>query len=494
MRKLCLAGLILGISFTLLFAVEPENLSLPNSSPLVTFRILLKAGSANDPSGKEGVASLTAAMLSRGGSREKTYAQIVESLFPMAASVSAQVDKEMTVFEGTAHRENLDAYYEILRSMLLDPGWREDDFRRLKDETINFLRIQLRSNNEEELGKEALYLQIYKGHPYGHHSAGTLASLQALTLDDVKAFYQANYRRGNVVIGLAGGFPEAFLKKAESEFSMKLPDGTPQPVTLPEPKAPSKLRVQIIQKETRATAISLGFPIGVTRSHPDWPALKLAESYFGQHRSSKSYLFQRIREVRGMNYGDYAYIEYFPRGMFLFKPDTNLGRRQQIFQVWIRPVEPQNGLFALKVALYELNKLVTKGMSAEDFESTRVFLSKQVNLLAQTQSEQLGYALDSRYYGIPSFTTYLKDALAKLTLDDVNGAIRKHLRATDLDVVMIAKDANAMKKAIESGAAATIQYVTPPPKDVLEEDKIVNGYAVDAASVAVVPVDTIFEK
>jgi zinc protease len=494
MRKILLAAVLLALSVALLFAVQPETLPLPNSSPLVTFRILFKTGSANDPAGKEGVAALTAGMLSRGGSREKTYDQIVESMFPMASSVSSQVDKEMTVFEGTTHQENLDAYYAILRSMLLDPGWREDDFRRLKDETMNFLRIQLRSNNEEELGKEFLYLQIYKGHPYGHHSAGTLASLQALTLDDLKAFYKANYQRGNAVIGLAGGFPDSFLKKVESDFSQALADSTPQPVALPEPQAATKLRVRIIQKETRATAISLGFPIAVTRAHPDWPALKLMESYFGEHRSSKSYLYHRIREIRGMNYGDYAYIEYFPRGMFQFKPDPNLGRRQQIFQIWIRPVEPDNGAFALRVALYELNKLVEKGMSREDFESTRMFLSKQVNLLAQTQSEQLGYDLDSRYYGIPSFKKYFKDALAKMTLEDVNAAIRRHLRSTNLDVVLIAKDAAGLKRAIESGTPSTARYVTPPPKDVLDEDKTVSTYKLDVGSVEVIPVDTIFEK
>jgi zinc protease len=494
MRRILSAGCLLAMAFALLFAAEPESLPLPNSSPLVTFRILFKTGSANDPAGKEGVASLTAAMLSRGGTRDKSYAQIVEALFPMAASVNAQVDKEMTVFEGTAHRENLDANYTILRSMLLDPGWREDDFRRIKDETMNFLRIQLRSNNEEELGKEFLYLQIYKGHPYGHHNAGTLASLQALTLDDVKAFYQANYRRGNLVIGLAGGFPQSFQQKIESDFSKQLADGAPQLPALPEPKPANKLRIAIVQKDTRATAISLGFPIDVTRSNPDWPALKLVESYFGQHRSSKSYLYQRIREIRGMNYGDYAYIEYFPRGMFQFKPDPNLGRRQQVFQIWIRPVQPQNGLFALRIALYELNKLVEQGMSQQDFDSTKAFLSKQVNLLAQTQSEQLGYALDSRYYGIASFPPYLKEALAKLTLDDVNRAIRKHLRSTNLDVVMIAKDAQDLKKAIESGATSTVHYVTPPPNDVLDEDKIVVRYKLDAGSVEIVPVDSIFEK
>ena len=69
-------------------------------------------------------------------------------------------------------------------------------------------------------------------------------------------------------------------------------------------------------------------------------------SYFGQHRSSNSYLYQRLREARGLNYGDYAYIEYFPRGMFLMTPDPNLARQQQIFQIWIRPVEADNGMFA----------------------------------------------------------------------------------------------------------------------------------------------------
>jgi len=492
MTKILLLGFLVAPLLTIL-AVEPGTLTMRNKSPLVTFRILFKTGAVSDPAGKEGVASLTAAMLSDAGSREKTYSQIVEALFPMASSISAQVDKEMTVFEGTTHVENLDAYYQILRGLLLDPGWRAEDFSRVKDQAMNFLRIELRSSNEEELGKEFLYLQIYKGHPYGHHNVGTLAALEALTLDDLKAFYKANYTRGNLVIGLAGGYPEGFAEKVKADFNA-LPDGAPGVVELSEPAKASKLRIKIIQKETRATAISLGFPLAVTRSHPDWPALKLVESHFGQHRSSKSYLYQQIREIRGMNYGDYAYIEYFPRGMFQFRPDPNLGRRQQNFQIWIRPVEPQNGMFALRIALYELNKLVEKGMSQEDFDSTKQFLSKFVNLLAQTQTEQLGYDLDSQYYGMGPFGDTLKAALAKLTLADMNRVIRQHLRSTDLDAVLIASDAAGLKRAIESNRPSTVQYVSPPPQAILDEDKIINRYRLDVGSVEIVPAETIFEK
>jgi len=469
-----------------------ETVELQNDSPLVSIRILFRTGAASDPEGKEGAAALTAAMLSRGGTQDVAYDEIVERLFPMAASVSAQTDMETIVFHGTTHIENLEEYYSTLRAMLLEPGWREDDFRRLKDEALNFLRVELSSNNEEELGKELLYLKIYEGSPYGHHSIGRAPALEALTLDDVKAFYAANYRQGNLVIGLAGGYPDGFAERVAQDFAA-LAEGSPAAVELAAPTRTEKLRVHIIEKDTRSTLISIGFPIDVVRGHPDWPALKLAQSYFGQHRSSKSHLYQRIREIRGMNYGDYAYIEYFPRGMYLTEPQPNLARRQQIFQIWIRPVPPENGMFALRIALYELNKLVREGISGEDFESTRRFLKKFVNLLTQTQDGELGYALDSQFYETPAFNGYIKDGLDALDVEKVNAAIAKHLRASDLDVVVITKDAAGFRRALLSGAPSTIQYASTPPEQILAEDKIIGPYPLEIGSVEIIPADTIFE-
>ena len=483
-----------GVLAPVALAQQIENVTLASDSPLITFRILFKTGAASDPAGKEGVAALTAAMLSEGGSREMSYEQIVRALFPTAASVRGRTDKEMTVFSGTTHADNLEKYYSLLKSMLLDPGWREDDFRRLKTDTINSLRVELRGNNDEELGKEALYLRVYgSGHPYGHENLGTVAALEKVTIDDLKAFYRQNYTRANLVIGLTGGYPKGFLERVRTDFS-KLPEGTPARLELPQPQTARKLRVLLINKNTRATAISLGFPLPVNRSSKDWPALFLVQTYFGAHRSSNGVLFNQLREVRGLNYGDYAYIEYFPRGMFQFEPEPNLARREQIFQIWIRPVEPQNRMFALRAALYELDKLIREGMSKEKFESTRGYLAKFVNLLTQTPSSQLGYAIDSKYYGIPDFNGYVKSALAGLTLDDVNNAIKKYLRTTDLDVVAVTNDAQGMKNALLSGAPSPITYVSPKPKEVLDEDKLIESYKLDISGVDIVPVDSVFEK
>ena len=471
-----------------------RDVLLPTRAPLISFRILFMTGSADDPPAKEGVASLTAAMLAQGGSRRMTYEQIVEAFYPMATGFGAQVDKEMTVFVGTTHADNLQKYYQIISQMLLDPGFREDDFTRLKTDQLNYLKVSLRQSNDEELGKEYLYNIIYAGHPYGHHNAGRVSALEAITLDDVRDFYRQHYTRANFVLGLAGGYPAGFPAKVKADFA-KLPAGTTTANNFFTPKLDAGTRVDIIKRDTRSTAISIGFPVNVTRADKDWPALALVASYLGQHRSSNSYLYQRLREARGLNYGDYAYVEYFPRGMFQFEPDPNLARQQQIFQIWIRPVEPQNGMFALRAALYEFDRLVRDGLSQEAFEATREFLSKYSNILTATQDAQLGYALDSRYYKIGDFNDYLREQLARLTLADVNRAIREHLATNRLRIVIVTKDAEGFRDALLSGKPTPITYVSPKPQDILDEDKIIEAFKLDVRpeNVHIVPVDQVFQ-
>jgi zinc protease len=464
------------------------------SSPLVTFRILLMTGSAFDPPGKEGVAALTASMLAEGGTRALSYQQIVDAMYPMAASVEWQVDKEMSVLSGTTHLDNLEPYYGLLKDMLLDPGFRSEDFTRLRDDAINFLKVSLRQGNDEELGKEYLYNLIYAGHAYAHNSRGKIGSLERLTVGDVRDFYRNHYTKANMVIGLAGGYPESFVQKVQADFA-KFAEGTANKKRFDFPKLSPGTHVQIINRDTRSTAISLGFPIEVTRTSEEWPALTLVASYFGQHRSSSSYLYQRLREARGLNYGDYAYVEYFPRGMFRMMPDPNLGRQQQIFQIWIRPVEPENGLFTLRAALYEYDKLVREGISREAFETTREFLMKYANILTQTQAARLGYSLDSRYYGIPDSNAYVRDQLSKLTLEEVNRAIRRYLKTERMRIVVVTKGADGFRDALVKNLPSPITYNSPKPKQIMDEDKVIQAYRINvkAEDVVVVSVERVFE-
>jgi zinc protease len=261
-------------------------------------------------------------------------------------------------------------------------------------------------------------------------------------------------------------------------------------------KRPNGIDVEIIEKNTRATAISFGLPIEVTRSHPDYPALWLAKTWLGEHRASNSFLYQRIREERGMNYGDYAYIEAFPRGMFQFFPDPNLGRKAQLFEVWIRPVAPENAHMALRIAIHELDKLIAQGLSQEAFATTRDYLLKNVFVMTATQNQQLGYALDSQWYGIPEFTKMMRDALGKLTAADVNAAIRKHLSAKDLSVVFITKDAAGLQAKLLGDEFSPIKYDAQKPKALLDEDQLIGNLklAIKPAAIRITPAEKAFAE
>ena len=422
------------------------------------------------------------------------YSEIQKALYPLAAGMGEQVDKEMTVFMGTTHIDNLNKYYEIVSQQLLNPAWDEEDFTRVKTNIINGIKVGLRGNNDEELGKEVMYEMIYKNHPYGHLNPGHIEALEKISLDDVKAFYKDNYTQANLVLGIAGNVPDAFVEQVKRDLAV-LARGQRSELKLPQPEKISGLEAEIVKKDTRATAISFGFPIAINRSDKDFPALWLVRSYLGEHRSSNSYLYQRIREIRGMNYGDYAYIEYFPRGMYQFHPDPNLGRQQQIFQVWIRPVVPDNAHFAIRTAMFELNKLVNNGMTEEDFDATRNYLLKFVNILTKTQDRELGYALDSRYYKIPEFTKYITDGLQNLTRDDVNKVIKKYLQTENIKFAIITKDAEGLKDQLVNNTTSPIKYDADKPQSLLDEDKIIQDYRLDfkADKIKIIDVENVFK-
>jgi zinc protease len=475
----------------------------------LNLKLQFMVGSARDPQGKEGLASLAAAMISEAGSSQMRIDEIEKRLFPIAGGFGARVDREMTTFSGAIHADNLAVYADTVLPQLLSPGWREEDFTRLKQNALNDLVQNLRTNNDEELGKEALQAAIYAGSGYGHPSQGTVAGIESITLDDIKKFVADNFTRANLVVGLAGDVPDDFQARLRRDLG-KLPAGaSAAAIAKPTPAAagkadaakpaahqPSGIEVDIIQKETRATAISFGEPLDVVRGDPDFVALYLARTWLGEHRSSMSHLYQRIREVRGMNYGDYAYVEAFRGGGFQFFPAPNDARRAQLFEVWIRPVKPETAHHALRIAIDELDRLVESGMSQEDFAKTREYLSKNVFLMTASQSQQLGYALDSRFYGTPEYTKYMRDGLAKLTLADVNAALKKHLSAKNLRVVCVTKDAEGLKQQLLSDAPSSMTYESTKPQELLDDDKRIGArkLAIKPENLRVIPVESVFAK
>src|SRR5262249_13951688 len=139
---------------------------------------------------------------------------------------------------------------------------------------------------------------------------------------------------------------------------------------------------------------------------------------------------------------------------------------------------------------------VDQGMTQQDFDAVKNYLMKNVFVMTASQNEQIGYALDSRYYGTGEFTSFMREKLQTLTLDDVNRAVRKHLNAKDLSVVIITKDAEGLRKQLASDDFSPIKYDANKPQDLLDEDKVIGAKKLNIRpeAIRVIPVDEVFVK
>jgi zinc protease len=496
-------------------AEPPVLMPVPND-PNVAFKIWFKVGSQDDPPGKEGLAELVGAMIGEGGTKRRSYDQILEALFPLAASYSASVDKEMTVVSGTVHRDKLAEFYALFSDALLAPGFRAEDFERLRDNAINEIEKSLRFSSDEELGKATLISRVFADTRYEHLTLGTVAALRSIQLEDVQTFHAAHYTRDNLVVGLAGAYPPSLPPQLEADLA-RLPAGKPAPVDAPAPAPITGRHVTIVEKAGPSAAISFGHPIDVKRGSREYYALWIANSWLGEHRNSNSHLYQVIREARGMNYGDYSYIEAYPRGGRLTKPPTGVGRRGQMFEVWIRPVPNSLAmslaktdeeraalakqaddhiptLFALRAALREVEHLAANGLTREEFEATRKFLSKYSLHFAETTAERLGYAIDDRYFEVRAgHLALFRKMMQEITLEEVNAAVKKHLRPNDLEIAIVAAHAEELKRKILENAPSAMGYGdVKKPAEILAEDKEIERHPLRVQDVTIVPVEAMF--
>ncbi len=476
---------------------EDQCVLLPVASdPTISFRILFHVGSQDDPKGKEGLAALTASMMTDAATTSNSYEQILDKLFPLAAGYDASPSVEMTVITGRIHRDNLSAYYPLFLDAILHPAFRQEDFDRLKNQALNYLENTLRYASDEELGKAVLYNTIFAGTTYGHITTGTIDGVKSITLDDIRSFYQSHFTRNRLVIGLGGGFAPELVTTLRKDLSVLPESGAPIPPA-PEPKAIDGFHVTIVEKDAASTAMSMGFPIDILRGKRDWYALAIANSWLGEHRNQSSHLYNVIREKRGLNYGDYSYIEKFPRGGEFQFPPENAARRKQIFEMWIRPVPNPTRHFVLRAALRELKNLIDHGMSRSEFELTRNFLRKYVLHFAPTTMERLGYALDDRFYGIDgSHLRKFRSLMDEITLDEVNSALKKYLQYGNMEIAIVTHDGASLKEALVKDTPSPITYGTPKSEDILAEDKEIEVFPVKipANNIVIVPTGDLFVK
>ncbi len=509
--KLLILSLIM-ITFS--FAQEIVQLKLPNSNKIVV-KLMFRNGSICDPAGKEGLTNLTANLITQGGTGELSFSDIQNKIYPMAASYSSNVDKEVCIFTFSVHVDWLDEFYPILKGLILNPSFDEADFQRVKANQQNYVDQVIRASSDEEYSKMALEDFLFRGTNYQHMVEGKTESVKSITLDDVKNHYKKFFTKNNLMIGIAGNYSDQFLGKLKEDLA-SLPDSKPEIPDAPKIEMPKGINVEIVSKDGAfGSAIFAGFPIDITRSKDEFAALMVANSYLGEHRKSYGKLYQKIREIRSMNYGDYSYIEWYENGGGYMIPPSGVPRSSNYFSLWVRPVQIAkqlqtqyeelkdvklgHALFALRMAIREVDKLVNEGISQEDFEATRTFLRSYMKLYISTPAEQLGYLMDSKFYGREDYIKEMDQLLAKVTLEDVNNAVKKYLQVESMYVAIVTdrSEVEALSNALQNNEPSPMSYSNLVkenlPAEILAEDEEAANYKLNVNSVKIVNSEDTFK-
>ena len=441
--------------------------------------------------------------MTEGGTQALSAKQLLEALFPLAAELDVRVDKELTTFLARVHRDNLAKFLPIVTDVVLHPRWDPEEFRRLRDAAVNDIEKRLRQGDDENLGKESLEESMFRGHPYERLTLGHASDLKSMSLQELQQHAGRVFTADRLTIGVAGGYPQNLGSDLAQALSALPPRSQPPAaVAQAQPHGP---RFVLVEKNSDSTAISMGMPWTLSRKDPDWPAMSIARSAIGEHRQTNGRLMQRLREIRGLNYGDYAYIEHFRQeGGDAATAQTGRARQQQEFTIWLRPVRDENRLFAVRAALYELARTFgDEPFSAQEVEQTKGFLDGYILLFDQTDARKLGYALDDQFYGMKGFLAAWREAVREVSADQVNRAWRKWVDPAKLEIVLAGKDMASVKKALLAGDPTPIQYQkdatgkTPEkPAEQLATDKEIAKFPFGAkgdADVQVVGVDRMFE-
>ncbi|WP_426756116.1 insulinase family protein [Myxococcus sp. Y35] len=399
--------------------------------PLVFAGVAFASGSAQDPQGKEGLAALTYRMLLEGAGKRDTVA-LDNAFADLGVSPSMDVQVDGAQVGVRVLTRNLDTALSLLSDVALRPTFNPQSFdRRKKQQLADLVRMM----GQPIVLAQLAYLEAVFGlnHPYGHMADGLPASVETLTLADVKRFYQQHAGPGAAAVILTGDISlDEGVALAKKHFGGWKGKATP-PAPPPAAKASPRQQVYVVPKPgLDQTVLLVGRP-GIAAGNPDEYALDLATTVFGGFFGSR--LNMNLRENKGYSYG--AGVRLAPR--------LGVGPLTAYSSVRQDVTGP-----ALTEVMNELSGLKTRPITPEELNAAREGLIRAFPGAFETV-EGLGASAAALF-------------ITRRPLDEFNRTVEGLRDATDADVQRKAEEYldPAMMQIILAGDPATIQeQVTP---------------------------------
>jgi zinc protease len=273
-----------------------------HSNPIISLSLAFRGGAALDPAGKEGLASMVAGLIDEGAGDldSQAFQGRLEEL-----SISLHFNADMDGFSGELQSltENRDTAFDMLRLALTQPRFDAEPVERIRSQILAGLARS--SEDPDTIAGRVLNKLLYPQHPYGRPSGGTLESIAAMKVDDLRRFTAERFGRDALVVGVVGDISPAELGPLLDKTFGTLPaQAAPFEVAKVDPNASGDLVV--IDKDVPQSVVLFG-QNGIARDDPDY-YVAYTVNYILGGGGFASRLYEEVREKRGLAYSVYSYI------------------------------------------------------------------------------------------------------------------------------------------------------------------------------------------
>ncbi|WP_310994189.1 M16 family metallopeptidase [Aequorivita marina] len=389
-----------------------------NEIPTVSFSLVIEGGHLLDDMEKNGVANLMSDILME-GTANKTPEELEEAIDLLGASINMYTSNESIVIRGNTLTRNFDKTVDLVTEILLEPRWDEAELDRIKTKTIN--QIERSDANPNTVARRVYNKLLYgEDHIFSYPISGTVESVKAITMDDLKSYYKANFSPSVSAFQVVGKIDKATVLKHLNGLEQRW---EAKDVTIPEFPATNtrdKASLYFVDiPNAKQSVINIGY-IAMPRTDADfYPATVMNYKLGGSFSGNVNLI---LREEKGYTYGARTY----------FSGSKTPGTFTASSSVRTNTTGESVEIFRDEISKYK------EGISSEDLEFTKNALIKSNARRFETQRSLLGMLQEVNKYNLPADYIENEETLVRnMTLEEHKSLANKYLDASKMAYLVV---------------------------------------------------------
>ncbi len=402
-----------------------------NEVPLVRFALEIDGGLLLEDRGKIGVSNLLANLMTK-GTKKRTPQELEEAIELLGSSISVNAGDEQIILSGNSLARNFGKTMELVKEILLEPRWDEEEFKLVKQQALS--RIQQQKANPNSIADDEFRKLVYgPNHILSNNNLGTRESVEKISLGDLKAYYKNNLSPQNARFLAVGDLNQEIAVKSLKAISANWAPKTVKIPQFPEPKAPETSQVYFYDVPgAKQSVIKIGAP-ALAATDADFYSAEVMNYRLGGGGFA-SQLTQELREGKGYTYG----IRSNFSGSKLVGPfSVNSGVRSNITFEAVELIKQIMGNYA-------------QSLEPNDLEVTQGFMIKSNARKFETLNAKLGMLSEISNYGLePDYIKQREQTVNKMTLEGLQELAGKYIDPNKM-IYLIVGDAETQLEKLEN--------------------------------------------